>query len=564
MVFSNSSELAQHPLFRVQVEHLSTDERVALTYKRAELVLKTYDLSASDVQCCSEKFWRLFTDPVGSIDISMFTILAAHIGLAIGTLSRHMDARSDLHQLVEELLRFKKIGLFLLTERGHGTDSFNIETTATRLVDASYILNTPREEASKFMPASTPAFGYPKVALVMARLIENGKDFGCRYFIVPICNEKEMFRGVTSVRLPARSGTNPLDFSVTRFNNVRLPATALVSSTPYHITAPSNPLSAWWQENWRIQLGTLLLPAPVLHGIKMSAYIVGRYSMNRYITDRQKIAKPIFDFRTQQWPIASAVSMGYVLEVWYSAVIRESGDPNLDPRIRHAMAVIAKTTIVRHFLRIIPELAERCGAQGTFEPNFMARVLSDGKGTVIAEGELLTLCIRLFSELLLGRYTVNVPPEDESLLAHHANSLLDENVRLLAGYGGHRSHEFGSLILPQSGPVIEAIGHAMAYSTAQKAKLPQPLLDMYECTVMRQDPAWYSEAGISRAAQRVREDSAMTSMVPDIELYLTNLRAEPLITAPIVSDEAWKNYVASLPSYSGNASDHKEVPLAKL
>ncbi|KAK0459349.1 uncharacterized protein EV420DRAFT_1479333 [Desarmillaria tabescens] len=71
---------------------------------------------------------------------------------------RHSNAHSDLESL--ELLRFEKVvGIFLLTERGHGLDAFNIETTATRLSDGSYILNTPREEATKFMPASTPAFG---------------------------------------------------------------------------------------------------------------------------------------------------------------------------------------------------------------------------------------------------------------------------------------------------------------------------------------------------------------------------------------------------------------------
>ena len=39
---------------------------------------------------------------------------------------------------------------FLLSERGHGLDAFNIETTAT-LTTEGFILNTPREEASKYV-----------------------------------------------------------------------------------------------------------------------------------------------------------------------------------------------------------------------------------------------------------------------------------------------------------------------------------------------------------------------------------------------------------------------------
>jgi hypothetical protein len=177
-------------------------------------------------------------------------------------------------------------------------------------------------------------------------------------------NEKEMYRGVKSIRLPPRSGTSPLDFSITSFHNVRLPATALVSSTPHIITAPANALAAWWDENWRIQHGTSLIPSPMLHAIKASAYIVGCYSMERCITDRKDNRVPLFTFRTQQWPIASATAVGYVLENWYANVIETSRDPKLPQYLRHAMAVIVKTTIIRHFQRAIPELAERCGAQG--------------------------------------------------------------------------------------------------------------------------------------------------------------------------------------------------------
>lgn len=87
-------------------------------------------------------------DPICSTDVAMFTILAAHVGLTIGTLSRHVKKRPDLKPLVDRLLRFDTVGIYLLTERGHGLDAFNIETTATKTADG-FILNTPREEAAK-------------------------------------------------------------------------------------------------------------------------------------------------------------------------------------------------------------------------------------------------------------------------------------------------------------------------------------------------------------------------------------------------------------------------------
>jgi alkylation response protein AidB-like acyl-CoA dehydrogenase len=90
----------------------------------------------------------MMMDPICASDIAMFTILAAHVGLTIGTLSRHLKRRSDFRPLVERLLRFDAVGIYLLSERGHGLDAFNIETTATKTADG-FILNTPREEAAK-------------------------------------------------------------------------------------------------------------------------------------------------------------------------------------------------------------------------------------------------------------------------------------------------------------------------------------------------------------------------------------------------------------------------------
>ncbi|TFY75970.1 hypothetical protein EWM64_g8039, partial [Hericium alpestre] len=177
------------------------------------------DLSVSDVVNFTPKFWAMHLDPINPLDIGCFTVLAAHVNLAIGTIGRFLDKRPDLQPLMKSLLRLDTVGVYLLSERGHGLDAFNIETTATK-TPQGFILNTPREEAAKYMPATTPLFGVPKIAVVMARLIVDGTDRGSRFFLVPICTATEMHPGVTSLRLPRRSGTSPLDFSMTLFHNV--------------------------------------------------------------------------------------------------------------------------------------------------------------------------------------------------------------------------------------------------------------------------------------------------------------------------------------------------------
>lgn len=179
---------------------------------------------------------------------------------------------------------------------------------------------------------------------------------------------------------------------------------------------------------------------------------------------------------------------------------------------------------------------------------------------IIAEGDVLTLCIRLFSELLQRHFEIAMPDPSESLLAQHAASLLQENHDLFTSLNcEHRSDAFNSLILPQSQTVIEAIGHALAYSAAVKAGLPKPILDVYESAIIRQDPAWYSEeAKISRMEQRRREDAAVSSFMPHLDTFLDQLNIENYVSAPIVSDSRWKDYLESLTVYSGNAIPHLE------
>lgn len=179
---------------------------------------------------------------------------------------------------------------------------------------------------------------------------------------------------------------------------------------------------------------------------------------------------------------------------------------------------------------------------------------------------MLTLCIRLFSELVQQQYAVPIPKSTESLLAHHATSLLEENIEIFSSLkGGHRSPAFNSLLLPQSELVIEAVGHALAYSEALKSGLPQPILDVYECAIVRRDSAWYTEkGGVTRIQQRVKEDMAVSSFMPHLEEFLEQLDIAKYVSAPILSDSAWKEYVQGLPAFTGDAIPGSVPHLAVL
>jgi len=147
-----------------------------------------------------------------------------------------------------------------------------------------------------------------------------------------------------------------------------------IKSPWYDLSKPTRPFEAWWDETWRIQLGTMAVPAPWISALKAVAYIGGRYSMHRSLLGKSNNPIPIMSFRTQQWPIAHATAVGMVMANWFLVVVRQAMENTSDPRVRHAMSVIIKTMVCRNFQRCVPEVAERCGAQGTFEHNYMARI----------------------------------------------------------------------------------------------------------------------------------------------------------------------------------------------
>ena len=131
--------------------------------------------------------------------------------------------------------------------------------------------------------------------------------------------------------------------------------------------------------------------------------------------------------------------------------------------------------------------------------------------------------------------------------------------------GGHRSQPFDRLVLPQAERTIEAMGHSMAYSAGLQKGLPKPILDVYECAAIRRDPAWYSEiGGLTRHDQRIREDEAVTRAMPHLAAYLDDLNIEAYVSAPIVSDAAWKKYYGALPAFKGNAVPDFDQVQAKL
>ncbi|PWY94643.1 acyl-CoA dehydrogenase NM domain-like protein [Aspergillus sclerotioniger CBS 115572] len=549
-ILPDTASLASSPLFQ-PIYGVSRLEALERSYQRAVAIAKHYRLSMADIHTLSERFWACHMEFLMTVDLTTYYILAMQYNLVVGTISPFVDGRPDLEPLMQKLLSLEILGVFMLTELDHGLDAKNLETTATRQPDGSFILHTPRPGAAKFMPPTMPVANVPRVGLVMAKLIVDNEDRGVRAFVVPLNDGNTMCRGVTSVLLPPMKGGDALDHALTSFNKVSLPADAMLGS----LAKPGEMRQHFLAMLHRVGVGAVSASLVLLPALKMAAYLVGRYSLRRAIGGPRNSRVPIISFRTQQLPILHTLALSAVIEPFTTEIISRFCDSANGPGERQAIATISKAVFIQHCQKSFASLIERCGAQGLFEHNQLSNFDGHVRALSIMEGDILVLCIRFATELLLGRCSVLPARHSGSLLARHEAGLLAENLDLLRSMPhGHRSEKYNNIMLPRCRPLVEAIGHRMVYDAALDAGVDRDLLSLYEAGVVQLDPSWYVEHGVlSRMEIMSMEEQAANAVFPRLENLLDRLEPEVYCTAPFVSASRWQGFLDQLAVYRGES-----------
>ncbi|EMD32148.1 hypothetical protein CERSUDRAFT_119122 [Gelatoporia subvermispora B] len=540
--------LLDTPVFKTSVYSLDARQRAWLSYAKAKAIGLAHNVTINDLVTLNSNFWDLHTDPMVLVDGAAITLVTIQYNLCAGTIAEQISKRPDLIPLVEDLLQFRKLGQYMLTEVGHGLDAARLETTATLLPSGEFSLNSPTPQSAKFMPPTMPA-GTPCIAVVFARLIVDGDDRGIRPFVVPLNDGQQMCKGVESKLLPPRGGSHPVNHALTSFHNVRLPGSALLGSLEKPRGRVS-PVHSTWS---RVAVGSIALGCLALPMMQCYATVGVMYSLRRKVNK----GTPILEFRTQQIPVLAATAQACMAQALRTRAIRLFSDFTLDAQVRHGMAIIYKAIMVQHSQSSSVTVGERCGAQGLFSHNQFTTLYNEMQGLGIAEGDIVVLSIKLATELVLGRYSMPPPDNPTSLLARHEAGLMDEARQVLADIK-HNSADINRLLLPRCQPLVEAIGHRMAYDAAVAAGVMPSVIDLYVANIVKLDPAWYSEnATLPRHAQDQMAAKAMDEVLPHLPSLIRDMDVLPYIRAPIVSDERWSAFVDTLPVSVGNG--HMDV-----
>ncbi|KAF8148429.1 acyl-CoA dehydrogenase NM domain-like protein [Crassisporium funariophilum] len=535
------------PLWSTKHHQRPQRERAWLAYDKAKSIGLAYNVTADDLATLSQNFWDLHTDPITCLDGAATTLLTIQYNLAAGTLIHHSEGRNDLAPLIDDLLKFRKIGQFMLTEVGHGLDVVNIETTATQLPTGEFILTSPTPGASKYMPPTVPT-GAPTIAVVFARLMVKGENWGVRPFLVPLNDGKQMCTGVTAKLLPYRELSNPVNHAITTFKDVRLPSTALLGP----LEKFDFPHMEFLKSAWRIACGAIALGSIAVPASKLHTFIAARYSLRRTVGNGVNRV-PLLHFRTQQIPVLTALAQSYVLEAYQKWAAKCFSDPEEDPRVRHGIASCFKAVAVQTSQGIAIALSERCGAQGIQAVNQMTNMHAEMRGIAIAEGDILVLSIRLATELLLERYELPQTTNPSSLLARHEAGLISKYRNVLNSAPHHRSPEVNNFVLPHCQRIVEAIGHRMAYDAAVAAGVSRDLVDLYVSSIIQLDPAWYVEnLGLSVKNQEELQAKALDAILPNVETLIQGLGVDRYVAAPIASDKSWDAFVDGLELFEGD------------
>ncbi|KAE8055879.1 hypothetical protein FH972_012691 [Carpinus fangiana] len=311
------------------------------------------------------------------VDEPAFTDL--HWGMFIPAI-KGQGTEEQLQKWLPLAYKMQIIGCYAQTELGHGSNVQGLETTATFDPQTDeFIIHSPTLTSSKWWPG-----GLGKVsthAVIYARLIIDGKDYGVNGFIVQLrsMDDHLPLPGITVGDIGMKFGSgayNTMDNGVLRFDHVRIPRDQMLMRVS-QVTREGK----FVQSNVPRQLvyGTMVyvrqtIVADASCALSRAVCIATRYSAVRRQFGSQNggVETQVIDYKTQQsrlFPLlASAYAFRFVgewLKWLYTDVTQrlQANDFSTLPEA-HACTAGLKSLTTSATADGIEECRKLCGGHG--------------------------------------------------------------------------------------------------------------------------------------------------------------------------------------------------------
>nr|XP_022903096.1 peroxisomal acyl-coenzyme A oxidase 3-like [Onthophagus taurus] len=307
-------------------------------------------------------------------------------------------------EYAHDILNYKMIGTFCLTEIGHGTNTSGMRTTATYDVNTKeFVINTPDFEAAKCWSGNLGQSA--SIATLFAHLITpDGKNHGLHCFLVPLRCPKtlEPYTGIIIGDLGEKAGVNATDNGFVMFNNYRIPKDNLLNKYG-DVTDDGEYVAS--NKGKETVLGSL---TNMRMGVVFSSHllltkaitIAIRYGAVRrqFGPDGSKEELPIIEYQLHQHRLIPHIAVAYAtkmladkLYLEHSAWTKEALSGGSVPIIlimeSHALSAAAKVVCSWSARDGIQECREACAGHGYLKASGISDIRNDHDPSVTYDGE---------------------------------------------------------------------------------------------------------------------------------------------------------------------------------
>ena len=512
---------------------------------------------------------------LGYFDNSLLIKLGVQVGLFGGSL---LHLGTERHQeLARQAILLELPGCFAMSERDHGSNVKDIETTARfdPLTD-EFIIHTPHEGARKEWIGNAARHG--RMATVFAQLQIGRENYGVHAFLVGLRDEQGRLQpGVRIEDCGHKLGLNGVDNGKIWFQNVRIPRDnmldrhAQVDRSGHYTSSITSSSKRFFTMIGTLVMGRVSLCLAALSAIRLAVALAVEYAdKRRQFGPAGQAEMVILDYQTHQKRLMPALATAYALEFTNRFLVERylQGTRSEDEaRELEVLAAGLKATASWDAMQILQTCRECCGGNGYLAANRFADLKADldvfttfeGDNTVlmqlVARG-LLTSYRQQFSELKFagvlkylahqaGRVLVPLsrggslkdPLVQRNLFKAREEQLLVSVAKRLKAKidGGSDSyHAFVDCqdhLLALSRAYIERVIVEQFQRGVEEAPVElraalKDLCDLYVMSRLHQDRAWFLEHG--------HFEPSRSKMVRDTMLELClKLRADavPLVRA---------------------------------
>jgi acyl-CoA oxidase len=369
-------------------------------------------------------------------DISLVIKLGVQFGLFAGSIQR-LGTEYHHKKYLPDAATTTLMGCFAMTEIGHGSNVYRLETEATydRETDC-FIVHSPKVTAGKNYIGNAAADG--RMAVVFAQLIVAGQKHGVHVLVVPIRDETGApMPGVTIADNGSKMGLNGVDNGQIWFDHVKVPRTELlnrfadVTADGQYRSEIQNPAARFFTMIGTLVSGRISIAVTANSATKSALAIATRYAARRRQFGPSKSPQEtlLLDYPAHQRRLSPLIAKAFALDfaLKHLVALNESAHPG-NSRSVETLAAGLKAVTTWHATETIQTCRESCGGEGYIAANRIGALKADTDICTTFEGDN-TVLMQLVGKNLLSEFKEKVK---EIHPARLVGFLLDQRLSAIA------------------------------------------------------------------------------------------------------------------------------------